>query len=91
MAVKDFIKDPGADRSFPLDWQDALAAADSISVSQWTVPPGLVLEGSAISGKKTSVRLSGGTDNTDYLVVNRITLASGEDEERTIRIAVREL
>lgn len=91
MAVRDFVKDPGADRSFPIDWTDALAEADVINMSAWTVPSGLTLAGQAISGKRTSVRLSGGTDNVDYLVVNRITLASGEIEERTIRIAVREL
>lgn len=89
VAIRDFVKDPDADRSFPIDWNDALADADSISVSNWIVPAGLVFVSGAISGKRTSVRLSGGTDNTDYLVTNRITLASGEIDDRSIRIAVR--
>lgn len=90
MALKDYLKDPGAVRAIPIDWSDVIGD-DSITASVWDVPAGVVEQSNAISGAVTAITLSGGTAETDYLLVNRITFGSGQIDERTVRVCVRDL
>lgn len=95
--VETFVKDPGSTLDYALDWtaplSDATTVVDSIVRSSWSAPSGIqVAESppSSFSGVETRVWLSGGSDGTNYDVVNRIETANGRVYERTIRIQVRE-
>jgi hypothetical protein len=80
------VKDPEATRTFSVDWSDYLTALGGVTIalSEWTVPDGLVQEGTATNTPTvTKIKLSGGTVNTNYTVYNKITRRG--DVQRTFR------
>ena len=83
-----FIKDPDSTLDYRIDWKLWLDG-DIITQSSWIVPAGLALETSVFEDLFTTVWLSGGTLNTSYEVVNRISTQSGRIEDRTITIKIR--
>lgn len=89
------LKDPDETRALIMDWTNHLAApADTIATSSWSVPTGLTLvtHGVVTGNKKTSVTISGGTADTDYIVSNTITTTtSGETLQRSGTLRVRAL
>lgn len=83
-------KDPNAKRSLGHDWADNIGT-DTITASTWTATPvGLTLTGEDYDTKNTSVWVEGGTDGTVYRLLNRVTLASGGTDDKTLRVWVRE-
>lgn len=84
-----FTKDPNALLDFSRDWSPWLGS-DTIATSTWTVPTGLTAAANTKDETSTTVWLSGGTANTDYVVTNRITTAGGRTEDRSWLIQVRE-
>lgn len=102
-AARIWIKDPASTLTVGLWWQDVVARGDALSAVAWTVPAGLTLVSEGISaaamtdsgtvypaGEVALVRLSGGTADTDYTIVCRVTTAAGDVDERSITVAVRE-
>jgi hypothetical protein len=85
------LKDPDATLDFAVDWSDWLTGeGDTGASAVWIVPTGLTkVSESFVSGKHV-VRLSGGTDGSDYSVTSRITTTGGEVDNRTLRITVRQ-
>lgn len=83
-----FIKDPDSTLDYKIDWKLWLDG-DIITQSSWIVPAGLTLEASVFEDLFTTAWLSGGTLNTAYEVVNRISTQSGRIEDRTITIKIR--
>jgi hypothetical protein len=81
-------KDPSEVTDFGIDWSDWLAG-DSIATSTWTVPTGITKDSDASTGTTTTIWLSGGTDETDYNLLNTIVSAGGRTEERDILILCR--
>ena len=63
----------------------------TISDAEWTVPEGLTQEGGpAATNTVTSIKLSGGEQNTDYTVYCKITTSTDESDRRAIVIQVRD-
>jgi hypothetical protein len=96
------VKDPDAVLTYGIAFEDWLPAADTLTDAQWTVPAGLTKVNQSINGapltvggrtyaanKVALVRLSGGTDATDYTCTVRITSSSGDIDERSIIVKVR--
>ncbi len=85
-------KDPSALLiPYGIDWTSAIPTGDTISLSTWSVTPsGLTFPNSSINGAVTSVQVSGGTADVDYLVTNEITTNNGYRDQRTILIPCRE-
>lgn len=74
-------KTPAAVIDYGMDWGPTLSRLSdpSISNSVWAIVSGDVTLGiSSINGVETGVRVSGGTDGTDAVVQNTITLSDGE-------------
>ena len=92
MSLGTRYKDPDETRLFTFDWSKHLVN-DTIASYTVTVPAGLVKESEALveGDKKVSVLLSGGTANTQYQIVNKITTSGGEVLERTGIVAVRQM
>jgi hypothetical protein len=89
--VATYTKDPSATLDYGLDWgaKGWLLAGDTITASTFTVDAGLTKGTTTNDTTTTTVWLSGGTDQTDYLVVNHITTAAGRQDERTFKVKVR--
>lgn len=86
-------KDPNdkLDTGFDWDAHDFLAnRSTTIASSTWVVASGLTSASTSNTTTKTLIRILGGTANTDYVVTNRVVLASGEQYERSVRIRVRD-
>lgn len=96
-------KDPQAELTYGISWSKWLPAGDSISSVAWTIPAGITLVSESLNvspmtiggeshaaGTVALVKLSGGTAAADYMLTCRVTLASGEIDERSIVIACRE-
>lgn len=84
-----YQKDPSAALTYTIDWEKWLGA-DTVSTSTWTVPSGITKDSDSATTTVATVKLSGGTLGADYDVVNRIVTAGGLQDERTLRIQVRE-
>lgn len=86
------IKDPNETRIFKMDWSAQLGT-DRILVSTWEVPAGLTLVANGIvqGNTKTYIMLSGGTDETSYILTNTVTLANtGEIFQRSGQLDVQQ-
>jgi hypothetical protein len=81
-------KDPNEVTDYAIDWGDWLEG-DSIATSTWTVPAGITKDSDAKTASVTTIWLSGGTDNDDYILLNTIATVSGRTEERDILILCR--
>ena len=87
-----FIKDPDSTMDFSVDYSLWITSSDSLVNSVWFSDSGISIVSSSVDAGTytTTVRLSGGTVNGLYQVVNRITTANGLTTDRTLFIRVLE-
>ena len=90
MIAKEYFKDPDAVLDYGFNWVDWLETGETISNSIWTVPTGITEDSTAYSNTATTIWLSGGTLNTDYEVINHITTSEDREDDRTLKIKVRQ-
>jgi hypothetical protein len=82
-------KDPDAKLDYGFDWTDWLTSGEVISTSDWIIASGLTEISDSHSNTVTSVWVSGGTINTDYVITNHITTSMGREDDRSHTIKVR--
>jgi hypothetical protein len=95
--------DPDAVRTYAVYWGNNLADGDALFSASWTVPDGLTLvsqgtNAAAVTdacftypaGTLAEVRLSGGTDGSDYTLVCHIVTIAGDEDDQTVTIECRE-
>jgi len=85
--------DPSDVRTFTMDWRLQLGT-DTIAGSAWVVPAALTVVASGVTpdGQMTTLTLSGGVPETDYLCTNTIqTTTSTETLQRSGTLRVHEL
>ncbi|OYQ27673.1 hypothetical protein CHU93_10435 [Sandarakinorhabdus cyanobacteriorum] len=92
-----FLKDPGGRLEYQVDWQSDYLAGRSIMASDWQVLPdqagvaaALTLSAPRLADGRTAITLGGGRAGQLYRVVNRITLADGNSDERTLLVRVED-
>lgn len=84
-------KDPDSIENFTVPWTRRLLTGVTISTSQFIVPSGLTVVGSAtISGQDTTAKISGGTLGQIYEVENRVTTSDGQTLDYHFQIFVIE-
>jgi hypothetical protein len=83
------LKSPGASLDYGVRWLPWLESGDTIVSSSWTIPIGLSKESESFTDSDTVIWLSGGVDDTDYVVTNNIVTSDGRKDERTIILKVR--
>jgi hypothetical protein len=83
------IKDPDAVLDYGFNWSEWLADGETIVASVWTVPAGITKDSDSFTDTVSSIWLSGGIAGTNYDVVNHITTSAGRQDDRTIKIRVR--
>lgn len=72
-----FDKDPGATMDYWIDWADTLDSGETLATSAWAADSPITVVRSYIQGTKAYVFLSGGVDQTTYVVVNTVTTSAG--------------
>ncbi len=86
------VKPPAARLDYSIDWGTAYLGDAAILASEWQLSPvhdgGLLLVDSAILGPVTLATVTGGRLGAIYDLTNRITLSSGESDERSLSIRV---
>lgn len=81
-------KDPDETLDYKIEWEDRLGDGDTIQVSTWIVPPGLVQNSNSLTTDTTTVWLSGGTVSETYTVTNRVTTAQGRIMDQSARLQI---
>ncbi len=90
MSYKFPAKDPDDVLDYVVDWTARLDDADSISTSDWSVTDGdVVVDSQSLSGNKSIVWLSHGTDGTASVLLNRIVTQGGRQMDLTISIKIK--
>jgi len=90
--VEEFVQDPNEKLDYGFDWTKPLAT-DTISASTWVVPVGVtqsVTPPPSFDDTTTRIYLEGGTPNTNYTLVNRITTTVGRIFEASFTLQVRD-
>lgn len=83
-------KDPNEVLDYEVRWADRLESGETITTSTFTVAEGDVVKDSqTISGTTTKVWLSGGTNGTPCVVLNRIVTSAGRTYDQSVRIRIR--
>lgn len=91
MSIATRTKDPADNANIVLSWAAFLTSigGPTISTSTWTVPAGITQVSATNTSTTTTIRLSGGTNGTDYELVNHVVLSDGQEYERAITVEVR--
>jgi len=74
---------------YQFEW-NAFLNGSAIQTAVWTLSTGITNGGTAISGTKTNIYVSGGSENQVYNVSCKITTADGRTEEQYFTLWVRD-
>lgn len=87
--------DPSDVKDYAIEWATLLTGEGetAISTSSWktSVPAGLTISSTTISGTKTVAWVTGGRLGTTYGLPNLITTPNGRTHERTIFVPCKQL
>ena len=83
-----FLKSQAAILDYTVDWGPYLAGIDTIQSVSWVVPNQLTVSGQTNSTTTASIRIAGGVVGKEYAIVNRITMVSGQIDERSFTLQV---
>lgn len=84
-----FTKQVGEKLDFTINWAPELGI-DTISISSWTVPDGIIQASPSPSKTNTTstIWVSGGSMGEEYDLVNEITTDAGRLYTRTLRLKI---
>lgn len=86
------LKDPDAVLDYSVDWGAEYLGEDQLVESQWSVSPtepqGVALAGSAFDQAVAMVKAGGGVPGRIYRLDNRVVMASGRIDSRSITLRV---
>ncbi len=85
-------KDPDAILDYEIDWAAWLASGDSIDTATWTsAPTGIIADSPApaVDGTKARVWLDGGTAGQTYQLTCHIETTQGREDDRTVKVKVK--
>ena len=89
MLVGSYVKDPSAVLDYYMDWA-AWLQGDAIVNSSWVATGGTVtIRDPAFIGAMTMIWVEGGAAGELVDLTNHIVTAGGREEERTLRLKVR--
>lgn len=85
-----FSKDPDAFLDYLFDWTAWLDTDETIISHDVEVPAGITLDNATRTTAKVTAWLRDGTVGVTYPVTCHIVTNQGREDDRTIRVAVRE-
>lgn len=88
------LKDPDSRISYRVDWGAAGLGDALIAASSWSVVPeqqgGIAVAASSHDDRSATATLTGGQAGASYALVNRVTLSTGEIDERSLAVRVEQ-
>lgn len=75
--------------TYGADWTDDLAVGEVIVTSEWIAPAGITVANGTHNGFKTTIDVSGGTENEEYVLTNRVTTDHPRQYDKSMRIPIR--
>lgn len=82
-------KDPNSSGWYGVDWSDFLSEGADVLSSSWIVPEGITQLDDQLTSPIAKIKVSGGTLDRTYDIVNRVTFGSdSEIEDQTIRFII---
>jgi len=85
-----FYKDESDVLDYKFDYSDFLGSSDTIATSTFTIPSDLTSVSETEDDTSATIFLSGGTDDTRYIIQNKITTTEGRTAERAFILIVKE-
>jgi hypothetical protein len=82
-------KDPNASKDYTLNFGPWLNG-DVITAVAFDVPAGLTIENEGHTDTTAFIELSGGTLGKNYIINAHITCLSGNEEDKSFRLVIRE-
>jgi hypothetical protein len=86
------LKDPNAALDYSVDWGAEYLGDDLLATSEWSVTPdeagGVTIAGSDFDATVSTVKAAGGLPGHLYRLENRVTLASGRIDSRSVVLRV---
>lgn len=89
MLVGSFVKDPSAVLDYYMDWTPWLAG-DTLSTSAWVATGTVTIRDPGIVGSVTVIWVEGGTAGELIDLTNHVITTAGREDERTLRLIVRD-
>jgi hypothetical protein len=83
------VKDPAAVLDYARDWSSWLVEDDEVTTAVWTAPEGLDIDAQGTVDAVSTVWLSGGTAGVSYDCVNHVLTDAGREDDRILRVHVR--
>lgn len=81
---------PGADLDYAVDWQDWLAATETIVESTWAAPTGITLSRGLITdGRLASTFALGGVAGQSYIITNSVLTSANRRDARSIELVCK--
>jgi hypothetical protein len=92
MAFMMVEKDPDAELSYTFNWTTWLNGETLVIANcLWVAPEGIdIITQQHEEAGESTVRLSGGTAGESYEVVNNVESSTGEKDNRTLLVEIRE-
>jgi hypothetical protein len=83
-------KDPDEVVDYQVNWTERLEDGESISTSDFQVASGDVdIDSDTFAGPRCTVWLSGGTEGTACVILNRIETSEGRIYDQSVRLRIR--
>lgn len=86
---KEFTKDPNAVLDYQISWGNWLGTSETIATSTWIVDTGITKDSDTNTDTTATIWLSGGEQNIDYTVTNRIVTNQNRTNDQSLTIKVR--
>lgn len=83
------VKDPSARKPYLWDWAVRFPG-DTISTSTFTADPGVTIVTNTKTALTATAWIDGGTNGTNYKIVNHVTMTSGASDDWTLVLMVRD-
>lgn len=88
------LKDPNAELDYAVDWGAEYLGSDALAESDWSVEPdeagGVTVLGSNFDLLVATVKAGGGIPGRLYRLTNRVVMASGLIDNRSITLRVEQ-
>jgi hypothetical protein len=92
--VAHYLKSPGGQLDYSIDWAAGYLDSQTITQSHWTITPveagGLALSAQSVAGGRVTATLSGGVPGHVYAVQNLASFSDGRSDVRSIAVRVEE-
>jgi hypothetical protein len=89
-----YTADPTSVLDYSKDWKSFLKDGETLVSSTWTIPEGIEEppgKPQSITGDITTVWLTGGTNETLYVVTNHVVTSDGREQDDSFSLYITDL